>query len=74
MANHFFSANRGTLYGKANAITRATTSTTGDDLELRVADGASLTRKDVQLFVEALEILFANGGGVALGGTTFPPL
>lgn len=74
MADHFFSSNRGVMHNKANAFTRATSTTSGDDLELRVADGASLTRKDVLLFLEGLELLFLDGKSVALGGTDFPPL
>lgn len=74
MSNHFFSINRGVLVMKANAVTRATTSTTGDDIELRVADGASLTRKDVLVALEAFKKVFESGNSVALGGTIFPPL
>lgn len=74
MANHFFSINRGKSGTTPTDITRATTSTTGDDIELRVADGASLTRKDVRLALEAFERVFATGLSVNLGGTDFPPL
>lgn len=74
MSNHFFSINRGVSGTKPSDVTRATTSTTGDDIELRVADGASLTRKDVLLALEAFERVFETGKAVALGGTAFPPL
>lgn len=74
MANHFFSINRGVSELKADAVTRATSTTAGDDIELRVADGASLTRKDVLLALEAFEKVFKSGKNVALGGTIFPPL
>ncbi len=74
MSNHFFSINRGVDGLKPADVTRATTSTTGDDIELRVADGASLTRKDVMIALEAFERVFETGKAIALGGTTFPPL
>lgn len=74
MTNHFFSINRGKDGFIPTDITRATSSTSGDDIELRLADGAALTRKDVVLALEAFERLFETGKAVALGGTTFPPL
>lgn len=74
MTNHFFSSNRGKDGTKQTSVTRATSSTAGDDLELRVADGASLTRKDVIIFLKLLENVFDSGKAVALGGTDFPPL
>lgn len=74
MSNHFFSSNRGKDGNKQTTITRNTASTSGDDLELRVADGASLTRKDVVIFLRLLENVFESGKAVALGGTDFPPL
>lgn len=73
MANHYFSINRGVDGFNASDITRGTSSTSGDDIELRVADGASLTRKDVQIALEAFERLFATAG-TNTGGTSFPPL
>lgn len=74
MSNHFFSINRGVSGMKPSDVTRATSSTSGDDIELRVADGASLTRKDVLLALEAFERVIETGRDVAGGGTTFPPL
>lgn len=74
MANHFFSINRGKSGTTPTDITRATSSTSGDDIELRVADGASLTRKDVVLALEAFIRVIETGRDVAGGGTTFPPL
>lgn len=69
MANHFFSINRGKSGTKNSDIATATTSTTGDDIELRVADGASLTKKDVQLALDALANFFRGKSN-----TTFPSL
>lgn len=73
MANHYFSINRGSEGFKASDITQATSSTSADDIELRVADGASLTRKDVIKALEAFERLFSAPGS-APGGTNFPDL
>jgi hypothetical protein len=72
MSNHFFSVNHGLANFDNNfAITQATSSTSGDDIELRVADGVGLTRLDVLKALEQLEHLFQSGGS-APGGTTFP--
>lgn len=73
MSNHFYSINRGVDGFNINEIAQAATSTTGDDIELRVADGSSLTRKDVRIALEAFERLFATND-VNNGGTNFPPL
>ena len=72
MSNHFFSGNHGLNQALNNySITQATSSTSGDDMELRLADGVGLTRLDVLKFLERLESLFQSGGS-APGGTTFP--
>lgn len=69
MSNHFVSINRGKDGFKNSDFTTGTSSTTGDDIELRVADGASLTRKDIVIALEAFERFFAS-----TLNTTFPPL
>lgn len=69
MANHFVSINRGVSGTKYSDFTTDTSSTAGDDIELRIADGASLTRQDVQLALEAFERWLANPLQ-----TTFPPI
>ncbi len=69
MANHYFSINRGKSGFAEVDITKGAASTAGDDIELRVADGASLTRKDVILALDAFERAFESGKYV----TTFPP-
>lgn len=70
MANHYYSINRGVAGTKQSDITRATSSTSGDDIELRLADAASLTRMDVRLALDAFERMFAEGGSL---NSTFPP-
>lgn len=69
MSNHFVSINRGKTGMVASDFTAGSSSTAGDDIEIRIADGASLTRKDVMLALEAFEIYFGNKDL-----TTFPPL
>ena len=69
MANHFFSINRGKAGTSISDFTLATSSTTGDDIELRLADAAGLTRKDVRLALKALGRLIEDQLQ-----TTFPPL
>ena len=73
MTNHFFSINRGKTGLTPSDITRGTSSASTDDIELRVADGASLTRKDVVLACLAFIRLF-EANGSAPGGTNFPVL
>lgn len=68
MSNHFFSSNRG-LGLKPSEIHPATTSTTADDMELRIADGANLTRLDVNHFLDRVRTWFNSHQN-----TTVPPL
>jgi hypothetical protein len=58
MSNTFISLNRQIPGTRFSDFTTATSSTTGDDIELRVADGASLTRRDVMLALKAFERFF----------------
>lgn len=60
MADHFVSLNRGVSGEKSSDFTTGTSSTSTDSIELRVKDGASLTRKDVHLALEAFERFFQN--------------
>lgn len=69
MTNHYISINRGKDGLKLSDLTLGTSSTAGDDIELRIADGASLTRKDIVVALEAFERTI-----VAKDRTTFPPL
>ena len=55
MANHFVSINRGKSGATMSDFTEDTSSTAADDIELRIADGASLTRKDVNLALDAFK-------------------
>lgn len=60
MSNHFYSINRGKQGFAFSDITQDTSSTTGDDIELRIADGASLTAFDVQVALDAFERALAT--------------
>lgn len=62
MANHFVSTNKGisgTLSDLYNMDT-GTSTTSADDIELRVADGASLSRKDVLLALDKFKRFIEN--------------
>lgn len=58
MADHFFSMNRGKSGTSNSDITTGASSTAADDIELRVADAANLTRKDVDLALKAFQRFF----------------
>lgn len=60
MADHFVSLNRGKAGLTYSDFTTGTASTAADQIELRIKDGAGLTRKDVYLALEALELYFQN--------------
>lgn len=68
MADHYVSLNRGVEGFKYSDFTTGTSSTAGDAIELRVLDGASLTKKDVKVALEALERFFENAQQVSAAG------
>ena len=74
MSNHYISLKRGQDGFKISDVTTGTSTTAGDDIELRIADvdgqGVALTRKDIQIALEAFERILASGAIF----TTFPPL
>lgn len=55
MASHYLSINRGASGLAQTDFTTGTSSTAGDGIELRLLDGASLTKKDVVLALKAFE-------------------
>lgn len=65
MASHYVSLNRGVTGTKYSDFTTGNASTAGDAIELRVLDGASLTKKDVMLALEAFERFFENAQQVS---------
>ena len=68
MADHFVSMNRGVSGTKYSDFTTGTSSTATDKIELRVLDGAGLTKKDVILALEAFEMFFDNAQLVSAAG------
>jgi hypothetical protein len=70
MANHYISINRGKDGSQATDFTTGASSTAGDDIELRIADGASLSRLDVVIALKAFERYLEENQGSA----TFPVL
>ena len=65
MADHYVSLNRGIQGFKYSDFTTGTSTTAGDAIELRVLDGASLTKKDVLVALEAFERFFENAQQVS---------
>lgn len=68
MASHYVSINRGVSGTKYSDFTTGTSSTATDKVELRVLDGASLTKKDIQLALDAFEMFFQNAQQVSAAG------
>jgi hypothetical protein len=57
MSNHYIAVNRGTGLKPAD-ITAGTSSASTKDVELRIADGASLTKLDVNNAIEQIKTFF----------------
>jgi hypothetical protein len=68
MPDHFVSLNRGEPGFKSNEFTTGAASTAGDDIELRIRDGAGVTKLDVILAVTAFRRFFENAQWVAPTG------
>ena len=68
MADHFVSINRGVSGTKYSDFTTGTSSTATDKIELRVLDGAGLTKLDVVKALEAFEWFFENAQQVKTAG------
>ena len=60
MASHYVSLVRGKAGFKLSDFTTGTSSTAGDDIELRVEDSAGLTRKEVLNALEAFKRFITN--------------
>lgn len=60
MASHYASLNRGKDGLKESDFTFGTSSTGTDQIELRILDGASLTKLDIERALEAFERLIQN--------------
>jgi hypothetical protein len=68
MADHFVGFSRGIEGFKYSDFTTGTSSTGALTMELRVTDGASLSKKDVHNFLQALERFFENAQQVKAAG------
>jgi hypothetical protein len=68
VASHYVSLNRGEQGFDYSDFTTGTGSTGTDQIELRVLDGASLTKKDVQIALDAFERFFQNAQQVSTAG------
>lgn len=68
MASHYVSLNRGESGFAGVDFTTGTSSAASDGIELRVLDGASLTKMDVIKAIEAFERFFQDAKRVAAAG------
>lgn len=68
MADHYVSLNRGVQGFKASDFTTGTSSTSTDQIELRVLDGASLTKMDIHNALCAFERFFEDAKQVSAAG------
>lgn len=68
MASHYVSLNRGIEGTKASDFTTGTSSAATDKIELRVLDGASLTKLDVVKALDAFERFFEDAKQVTAAG------
>lgn len=68
MADHYVSLNQGEQGFAYSDFTTGTSSTSSDQIELRVKDGASLSKKDVIIALEAFERFFENAQQVSAAG------
>lgn len=68
MADHYVSLNRGQEGFLYSDFVTGTTTTAAAHFEVRVKDGAHLTKKDVHNFIEAMERFFENAQQVSTTG------
>lgn len=68
MPDHYVSLNRGEQGFTQTDFSTGTVSTSTDQMEFRVKDGASLTKKDVHIALAAFERFFETAPWVAAAG------
>lgn len=68
MASHYISLNRGESGFAQSDFTTGTSSTAGDAIELRILDGASLSKLDVEKALEAFERFIADSQRCSAAG------
>lgn len=69
MADHYVALNQGVSGTKYSDYITGTATTAGtNQIELRVQDGTTLTKKDVMLAINAFERFFENAQQVSTAG------
>jgi hypothetical protein len=68
MASHFVSLNRGQEGSQYSDFVTGTASSANVGIELRLDDGASYTKKDVVLALDAFRRFFENAQQVSVSG------
>ncbi len=71
MADHFVALNRGQQGFTPSDFTTGTSAAGGSTIEIRVPDGASMTRKDIITAILAFERFFENKDLTAAAGIVF---
>lgn len=71
MANHYISINRGKQGFADNDFTYGTSSVSGDDLEIRIADAAGWTRQEIIQKLDEIGRFLVQSSNIT--GTKFPP-
>jgi hypothetical protein len=68
MADHYVSLNRGVTGFKQNDFTTGIASTAADQIELRIKDGAFLTKKDALTALNAFRLFIETAPWCAAAG------
>lgn len=71
MADHFLGLNRGHHQGAQDNDFTYGTSTGSTDIELRIADGVTWSRSEVEIALDAMKRFLLNAN-VHITGTQFP--
>ena len=73
MADHYVALNQGVTGTKYSDFITGTASTAGtNQIELRIQDGTTISRKEVMLALEAFERFFENSQQVVAAGFNLP--
>jgi hypothetical protein len=73
VADHYVALNQGVTGTKYNDFITGTATTAGtNQIELRIQDGTTMSRKEVLLALEAFERFFENSQQVVTAGFNLP--
>jgi hypothetical protein len=73
VADHYVALNQGVTGTKYSDFITGTATTAGtNQIELRIQDGTTITRKEVMLALEAFERFFENSQQVVTAGFNLP--